>query len=149
MQNLPLLAKLRALYITHFRSNDTCPWVMRETRRFLIDAVSHHPQMKLEWLAIDDDSVVRIVRKPGEDKGKAEGDKKKEKGTKKAKATAAAGATWVNAGYPAMQMQQAELEFSDSEDDEVEPKLETIENIRFYDVWGVRMFKKEIMAGQL
>ncbi|KAH6687744.1 F-box domain-containing protein [Plectosphaerella plurivora] len=150
MQNIPLLARLRALYIPHFRSNDTCPWVMRETRRFLIDAVSHHPQLKLEWLAIDDDSVVRILR------SKADKEKRKEKKEKKNKDKAAAGAggtnpIWMDAGYPAMQLQQklADELLSDSDDDEVEPKLETIENIRFYDVWGVRMFKKEMMAGQL
>ena len=28
-------------------------------------------------------------------------------------------------------------------------KLETIEHVHFYDVWGVRIFKKEIMTGRL
>jgi hypothetical protein len=130
---------------------------MRETRRFLVDAVSHHPHLKLEWLAIDDDSVVRIVRNKGKEgrKDKKEKGKEKEK-KKKDKAMAAAGVggtnpIWMEAGYPSMQLQQKLIDelSSDSEDDEVESRLETIENIRFYDVWGVRMFKKEMMAGQL
>ncbi|OAA68418.1 F-box domain, Skp2-like protein [Niveomyces insectorum RCEF 264] len=55
---------LVALHVIHLRNDDTCVWVMRETKRFLIDMLSHHPHLKLEYLAIDSNNgtVERIVR---------------------------------------------------------------------------------------
>ncbi|KAL2876197.1 hypothetical protein SGCOL_008558 [Colletotrichum sp. CLE4] len=64
MQHLGGLVNLRALNVISFRNDDTCVWVMRETRKFLVDNLSHHPHMKLEWISIDDDRVERIIRPP-------------------------------------------------------------------------------------
>ena len=40
---------------------------------------------------------------------------------------------------------------SDDEDSDMtsHTKLGTLENVHFYDVWGVRIFNKEVMAGRL
>ena len=63
MQHIAGLSELRALHVVHLRNDDTCVWVMRETKRFLIDNVSHYPDLKLEWIAIDeDDRVDQLVR---------------------------------------------------------------------------------------
>lgn len=153
MQHVPRLTNLYALNVVHFRSNDTCPWVMRETRRFLVDTLTHHLELKLEWLAIDDDSVVRILRdSPIEDKSNDEEAKKeKKKKSKKGKEKASA-ANWAGSGYPFVSANNAWDSGSDSDDEmdlSAHAKLETIEGIHFYDVWGVRIFKKEVMAGRL
>lgn len=155
MQNLSGLANLRALNIIHFRNDDTCVWVMRETRKFIVDNLSHFPNLKLEWISIDDDRVERIIRaselppKPDADK------KKKDKGKAKAATTpplnlfnnATAGES-----LPLLPVHGWDSE-SDSDDEDAnvssQNKLETIENVHFYDVWGVRIFKKEIMTGRL
>ena len=62
MQYFSGLAKLRALHILHFKNNDTCIWVMREILRFIVDNLSHHPESKLEWIAMEDDRVDHVVR---------------------------------------------------------------------------------------
>ncbi|KAJ4300511.1 hypothetical protein N0V88_003187 [Collariella sp. IMI 366227] len=64
MQNIAGLLSLRALHLVRLRSDDPCVWVMRETKRFLVDNISHYPHLKLEWLSIDEDDVVdRLVRR--------------------------------------------------------------------------------------
>ncbi|SPQ23777.1 6319fc93-2b8f-4ed2-8a9a-e066f5ed8ccd [Thermothielavioides terrestris] len=63
MQHVAGLASLRALHVVHLRNDDTCLSVMRETKRFLIDNVSHYPDLKLRWIAIDeDDRADELVR---------------------------------------------------------------------------------------
>ncbi len=76
MQHIAGLSELRALHVVHLRNDDTCVWVMRETKRFLIDNVSHYPDLKLEWIAIDeDDRVDQLVRvSPSKKKGLTGGD---------------------------------------------------------------------------
>lgn len=65
MQHLPGLTALRVLHVVHLRNDDTCMWVMRETKRFLIDIVSHYPDLKLKLVSIDeDDRVDKLVRFP-------------------------------------------------------------------------------------
>ena len=112
MQHIAGLAELRALHVVHLRNDDTCVWVMRETKRFLIDNVSHYPDLKLEWIAIDeDDRVDQLVRVTpskkevnGDDSDSdvgREGSSKKKKDTKgkgKQKASAAAGLGLSDAG---------------------------------------------------
>ena len=62
MQNLAGLKSLYALHILHFRSDDTCIWVFRELRRFIVDNVSQHPSLPLEYLALKD-SVSQLARR--------------------------------------------------------------------------------------
>ncbi|KAM0280908.1 hypothetical protein ACHAQH_003797 [Verticillium albo-atrum] len=149
LQHLPGLPTLRALNVVHFRSDDTCPWVMRETRRFLIDNISHHPNLVLEWISIDDDRVERIIRGPFPS-DRPEGDKKKKKG--KGKATASTSFGSETSPFPELPLLNWDNP-SDSDDEDTDIsahlKLDTIDGVHFYDVWGVRIFKKDIMTGRL
>lgn len=123
---------------------------MRETKRFVIDTLSHYPDMKIEWLAIDDEEhVERIVRwkEPArEKKGKS----------KKGKEKAHSALTLANGGshFPVLALDQPDAG-SDSDEDlgsgaeEEISRIETIDNIHFYDVWSVRIFKREIITGRL
>lgn len=61
MQNLSGLKSLYALHILHFRSDDTCIWVFRELRRFIVDNVAQHPDLSLEYLALKD-SISQLAR---------------------------------------------------------------------------------------
>lgn len=144
---------LRALHIINLRNDDTCVWVMRETKRFVIDNLSHYPELKLEWLAIDDDErverILRLKDTPKEKKGKSAKSKGKEK---------AVPLTSLPNGdhFPVLTLENLDLGSESDEDDEEEfngpdsmPKIETIDNIHFYDVWGVRIFKREVVTGRL
>ncbi|UKZ73608.1 hypothetical protein TrVFT333_001256 [Trichoderma virens FT-333] len=62
MQYFSGLVNLRAINILHFRNNDTCIWVVREILRFIVDNLSHYPELKLEWIAMEDDRVDRVIR---------------------------------------------------------------------------------------
>ncbi|KAI0378035.1 hypothetical protein F5Y04DRAFT_166070 [Hypomontagnella monticulosa] len=142
------LANLRALQLVSFRTEDTCLSVMRETRRFILDALTHHPEMKLEWLALgDDDRAVRIVRR-------IEVPKPSKKRSAKGKEPATIPNDYHNIGghFPVVPVEWDAT--SESEDDEEDgsvrwPKLELVEPFAFYDIYGVRIFKKEIASGRL
>ncbi|KAI2469847.1 hypothetical protein F4781DRAFT_430909 [Annulohypoxylon bovei var. microspora] len=147
LQHIAGLVNLRALQIVSFRTEDTCLSVMRETRRFIVDAISHHPELKLEWLALgDDERVVRVVRKPEKPK--------QPKFTTKGKQLATNPIIDYNISGP---FPVAPIEWdtgSESEDDEEYGqlpglKLELSEGYSFYDIVGVRIFKKEIANGRL
>ncbi|KAK1829020.1 putative f-box domain-protein [Podospora conica] len=151
MQQLSGLVSLRALHIVQLRNDDTCVWVMRETKRFLIDNLTHHPHLKLEWISIDDDDrverLVRVSDLPKKDKKQS----KKAKGKQKAKN---GGPVTGNSPFPVLPSVDSwdNAASSDSEsddDDDKDRRIETVENIHFYDVWGVRIFKKEVVAGRL
>lgn len=124
---------------------------MRETKRFLIDNVSHHPELKLEWVSVDDDDRVERLIRPSS-LSKKEKKSKKSKGKQKAmNAVGASGAGFGGDVFPLLPPPDSWDISSDSEDDDElhEAKLETMENIHFYDVWGVRIFKKEVVSGRL
>lgn len=149
LQHIQLLKNMRALHIINLRNDDTCVWVMRETKRFVIDTLSHFPELKLEWLAIDEDEhAERIVRwkAPPTDK------KKESKGKGKEKAPAP---TLTNGDqYPVLSLDNPVDVVSDTDEDDVVgfeggTKIETIENIHFYDVLGVKIFKREVATGRL
>lgn len=129
---------------------------MREVRKFAVDNVSHNPAMKLEYLALDN-SVERLVRRVKKPKLKVGGkvlDKDKGKGKEIAIPAAS-----TSSGFPAWAdfalSNPAENVSSDEDglnsDDDLSPglKLETLEGARFYDVYGVRIFRKDVMAGRL
>ncbi|KAM0592216.1 hypothetical protein ACHAP6_001959 [Verticillium nonalfalfae] len=130
-------------------SEDTCPWVMRETRRFLIDNLSHHPELALEWISIDDDRVERVIRGPFPS-DRPNSDKKKKKG--KGKATVLTSSDTETSPFPELPLHNWDNP-SDSDDEDTDVsaqlKLDTITDVHFYDVWGVRIFKKEVMTGRL
>ncbi|EGY13872.1 uncharacterized protein VDAG_00554 [Verticillium dahliae VdLs.17] len=151
LQHFPGLPKLRALNVVHFRSEDTCPWVMRETRRFLIDNLSHHPELVLEWISIDDDRVERVIRGPFPS-DRPDSDKKKKKKKGKGKASVLTSSDPETSSFPELPLNNWDNP-SDSDDEDTDVsaqlKLETIPDVHFYDVWDVRIFKKEVMTGRL
>lgn len=137
------MANLRALHIVNLRNDDTCVWVMRETKRFIIDNLSHFPDLKLEWLAIDEDEhAERLIRWKAPPK-----DKKKAKAKGKEKDTPLASMNGDQ--YPVLSLEPGVD--SDSDDDDIGGgmRIETIDNIHFYDVWDVGIFKRNIVSGRL
>ncbi|KAK3687546.1 F-box domain-containing protein [Podospora appendiculata] len=147
MQHLAGLSNLRALHIVRLRNDDTCVWVMRETKRFLVDNVSHHPEMKLEWISIDeDDRVDRLIR-PSDIAKKEKKKTKKSKGKQKAIINSASATG--NDMFPFLPPPDSwESSESDSDEDLHDAKIGTVE-FHFYDVCGVRIFKKEVVYGRL
>jgi len=170
LQFIAGLTSLRALHTIQFRTDDTCMWVMREFRKFAVDNVSHNPNMKLEYLALDT-SVERLVRRkqPTKSAGKDKTTDKKGKGkakamdnTSKALAELIMGLGNSNFGDGGSSSisglaTPVLFEWQESSDEEENPgaigktglKVETIEGIRFCDVGGVRIFEKDILAGRL
>jgi hypothetical protein len=170
-QFLPGLTALRAMHIIQFRNDDTCHWVVREIRKFAVDSVSHNRDMKLEYIALEN-SVERLVRRARRPKAGSKTAAKRDKGTGKEKegdgidgAGGGGGgesATPTPAPFPTLEsLLLGSSPKSDSSDEEdggdsddgfgARPglKLETLEGVRFYDVYGVTIFKKEIMLGRL
>ena len=146
------LPNLLALHVLSFRSDDTCHSAMREMRRFIVDALSHQRDMKLEWIAVgDDDSAQQVVRPKNTPAPKKTDNSKKSDGKWKAPPVDANGNPTSGGGpYPQFPGQGWESD-SEIEDDESDPGLKgyTIsENIPFYDIWGVKIFRKEIIAGR-
>ncbi|KAK0666090.1 hypothetical protein QBC41DRAFT_281609 [Cercophora samala] len=165
MQRLAGLVSLRALHIAQLRNEDTCVWVMRETKKFLIDNLSHHPHLKLEWISIDDDDrVERLIRARDLPR------RKKEKGEKKKNQSATTGLGSTSSGLilPSIETDGSgssawmdaiggngssdDSEDSGEEEDDERfraSKIETVGEMRFYDVYGVRIFEKEVVSGRL
>lgn len=152
MQYFSGLTSLRAINILHFRNNDTCIWVMREILRFIVDNLSHHPELKLEWIAMEDERVDRVVR-PSEprDKSRQSESAKKAKGKGKEKSHVAAGAT-LDGAFPLLPVGGLDSE-SESEDEGLDSgrrlRFKTVGPLQFYDLWGVKIFEKEIRSGRL
>ncbi|XXG94226.1 hypothetical protein Hte_000480 [Hypoxylon texense] len=146
IQNLGYLINLRAFQVLSFRTDDACLSVMRETRHFIVDALCNNTGLKLEWLAIgEEDRATRIVRRQRVIKSKKSATKSKEQAT---------GSHGSNSGgnFPAVPiawdplMEAAEEEFDDLPR---VPEIELMEGFAFYDVYGIRIFKKEIVSGKL
>ncbi|KAI1073761.1 hypothetical protein F5B20DRAFT_565986 [Whalleya microplaca] len=190
IQSIAGLVNLRALQLIAFRTDDTCVSVVREARRFIVDAISHHPELKLEWLAIsEDDRAMRIARKPDPPKKSKNNKGANGKGKGKEVAFAAPTTTTVTGGssshtnpntnagsssshgfnnttttttiatagggtnFPVFNVDTWDAA-SDSEDDDYGDevpgsRLELIEGFAFYDVYGIRIFKKEVATGRL
>lgn len=120
---------------------------MREILNFIVDILSHHSELKLEWIAMEDDRLDRVIR-PVE----SNEDEAKRKGKGKAKATATSGQP-VD-GLPVMPSWSSDSESDDEEGDDLSScgkrlRLKTVGVLQFYDVWGVKIFEKEIRNGRL
>ncbi len=108
---------------------------MRELRKFAVDNVAHHADSKLEYIALDS-TVERLMRKPKDIKKKGKGkDRNAEKENTKL----------------GVSLEDDDSSSDESSDEDHQPglKIETLENVRFYDVFGVRIFRKDIKAGKL
>lgn len=158
MQYFQGLGNLRAINILHFKNNDTCLWVMREILRFIVDNLSHHPDMRLEWIAMEDERVDRVVR-PSDFVDKFLKDERKKDRRSKGKAKAS-NKTTINSqytagnhNYPILPSMDGLDSESESEDDVFDSgnrlKFKTVGPLQFYDVWGVKIFEKEIRSGRL
>ncbi|KAH6856822.1 hypothetical protein B0I37DRAFT_83589 [Chaetomium sp. MPI-CAGE-AT-0009] len=175
MQHLPGLTTLRVLHVIHLRNDDTCMWVMRETKRFLIDMVSHYPDLKLKLVSIDeDDRVDKLVRFPEpkknapteQENGDGKKDGKKGKGKQKALTSIPTlissgsvnalldSTSGVELDVPALiasELVGLEDESSDEEGDETGgQKIAVFEGIAFCDVADEAViFRKEVVTGRL
>ncbi|QUC21582.1 uncharacterized protein UV8b_05825 [Ustilaginoidea virens] len=154
MQYFSGLVSLRAINILHFRNNDTCIWVMREILRFMVDNLSHHPELKLEWIAMEDDRVDRVIR-PSDDAAESCTEAPTKRASDKGKDKAHASASWgasSSPDYPLMPLDGLDSD-SDSEDSDSDSgsrlRYTTVGPLQFYDVWGVKIFEKEIRSGRL
>jgi hypothetical protein len=155
---MPGLVNLRALHTIDFRHDDTCVWLMHEFRGFAVDAISHNPHMKLEYLALGP-AVERLVRHIPKkvDKGKA---KVKSNNTVSNK-----NLMDMLPGHPESESAMALLKMgvfgnvpgskAESDDEELHAHgknglvVETIEGIEFSDIPGVRVFEKDVLYGRL
>jgi hypothetical protein len=149
MQLISGLVNLRALHIIQLRNDDTCVWVMRETRRFLADNVSHHPEMKLEWLSIDENDIAARLIPPSE-QPKKEKKSKKAQGKQTAVVSQGVGGSDLFPVLPSLEnWGDVSSDSDEDEDDLPKPRFETKENFHFYDIYGIRIFKKETCTGRL
>jgi hypothetical protein len=106
----------------------------------------------LEYLALEN-QVERLVKRSKKPKSKGKDkavDKGKGKETIATTSTSSAFPTIDSLLSPPPVSESSEDESVDSEDD-VGPglKLETLEGVRFYDIYGVRIFRKDVMLGRL
>ncbi|KLU81410.1 hypothetical protein MAPG_00500 [Magnaporthiopsis poae ATCC 64411] len=170
MQNMGGLANLLALHVIHLRNEDTCVWVMRETKKFLIDNLSHHRHMKLEWISIDDDDrLERIVRSTDKSKKDKDG---KGKGKEQPTGNGLFGShghgpafnnthyddtfplsttpEWPDAGDESCSEDDSD-DYDEDDDGTKRPRmtLSTEEGTRFFDITGVRIFEKDVVSGRL
>jgi hypothetical protein len=155
LQYLPGLVNLRALHIIQFRNDDTCHWVLREIRKFVVDNVSHHPHMKIEYVALDG-NVERLIRRVKKPKLAAAKGKDKGKGVEGTPGVSGNAAGSAGAAFPMLtELLQPGVEESSEEDEDDDEdyggglKVETLESGRFYDVYGVRMWRKDVLMGRL
>jgi hypothetical protein len=163
LQFMPGLTNLRALHTLQFRHEDSCVWVMREFRKFAVDTVSHNPEMKLEYLALED-TVERLVRRtPKKVDKKGKGKEKAGAGRGKSLAELAllqhgipqspivGSNSLLKLGFAA----SLAIDAGDSEDEDLEVggkmglRVETMEDIHFSDIPGVRIFEKGVLYDRL
>ena len=119
---------------------------MRETKRFLMDSISHYPDLKLEWLSIDDDTCVERVIWPSQLPKSPK--PKKSKGKGKQKATVVPNGASSDA-FPLLPMDAWDTAGDSDDDDEDDERVTLGCPSHFSDVWGVKIFKKEMMSGRL
>jgi hypothetical protein len=163
LQFMPGLTNLRALHTLQFRHEDSCVWVMREFRKFTVDTVSHNPDMKLEYLALEDmvERLVRRTPKKVDKKGKG----KEKAGAGKGKSLAEL--ALLQNGIPQNHLAGSNsllklgiaaslaLDAGESEDEDLEVggkmglRVETMEDIHFSDIPGVRIFEKGVLYDRL
>jgi hypothetical protein len=168
---MPGLTSLCAFHTIQFRTDDTCVWVCREFRKFMVDNICHNPAMKLQYIALDNsvDRIVRrvpVARQKIDIKGKGkELDGSVESASKKTLTQIALGSNNV---WPDGTMTSSNLASGlgssgldqDSEDDDGAEwglgisgkkglKVETIEGLCFFDITGVRIFEKDVLSGRL
>jgi hypothetical protein len=134
-------------------------WVMREFKGFTKDNVAHNPDMKLEYLALQD-NVDRLVRRsassPSKSSKKGKGKSKAKQDSTKQMAEMMLGVNNTLGGDGATLPPTFEWQASSEEDEgwgvpvgKAGLKVETVEGVRFGDVSGVRIFERDVVGGRL
>lgn len=124
---------------------------MREILNFIVDNLSHHPELKLEWIAMEDDRLDRVIRPSETAKKGEEESKRRDKG----KGKAILSPIHNNDDLPVLPMSDWGSDTDSDEDDDdafhcgKRLRLKTVGVLQFYDVWGVKIFDKEIRSGRL
>ncbi|RYO84902.1 hypothetical protein DL766_001062 [Monosporascus sp. MC13-8B] len=155
LQHLAGLKSLHALHILSLRSDDTCVSVLREMRRFVVDMLSHHPELKLEWIAVGDEGRAQqiIRRDDAVSTTKKNNTGEKDKGKWKPPPVDANGHlsnSGGGGGYPVFPAHGWEPDSeTDDGNDPTMLRLDLSEPLPLYDIWGVHIFQKEIVAGRL
>jgi hypothetical protein len=109
--------------------------------------------MKLQWVSIDEDDKVDRILMPSEllTEAKNKRKAKKDKGKQKATNFPINGGSSGFPVFPPLHSWNADAD-TDSDEDEGEEPMTTVERmsgVKFYDVWDVRIFKKEVVYGRL
>lgn len=120
--------------------------MMHEWKQVMVDVVAHTPHMKLEYIGLHE-AIDRLVRRPRANKNA----KKDKKGKGKATtiiAEALLGDDWTDPST------MSDWQASSDDDEavmvgELGLKVETVEDIRFYEISGVRIFEKDVIFGRL
>lgn len=137
------LTRLRALHIISFRNEDTCLSVVRETRQFIADTLSQHPDLPLEWISMGEaDRAERVIRHPDIDENEGRTERKKNKGKGKEVIV------FQDDNYPYLPV-VGDSESEDDDDDQSHLKVELESAIPFWEVYGVRIWEKEVLAARL
>ncbi|KAK3488079.1 uncharacterized protein B0T23DRAFT_221775 [Neurospora hispaniola] len=160
-QNARLLGNLRALHIPILRCDDPCPSLPMEGKKFLIDNLSQFPLTKLEWISINDGDCVDHVKF---NKPQSVEERKRRMAAKEAKGKSKATVVTASNGTSSNTTQNPNFSPPETWDDESSTDewhgdgeltssssnfLVQLGTMRFYDVWGVRIFKKEVFSGRL
>jgi hypothetical protein len=129
------------------------------------DTISHQPQLKLEYLALDssggaigiDQQVFRLVRRKNVPKTPAKVDKKgkgKETATSDLNGTIGSIGSSIWGGLETQLPPGLDADSSD-EEEEIEGykvkglRLEMMGGLKFSDIAGVRIFEKDVVSGRL
>jgi len=144
MQGLRGLKSLASMHILNMRTPDQCQSLTRESRKFTIDNITHIPELKIKYLAMDN-IVFELARKPSyfreKEKAKAATDAQG-KGKGKEKENEVLGAYGDGDS-----MTDGEENFSDIEAGTLE--MACVKHLKFSDLPSVTIFKKEIRTGKL
>ena len=141
------MTSLRALHVNQFRYEDPCTSMMHEFKQMMVDVVAHTPHMKLEYIGLNE-AIDRLVRRPRVNKNT----KKDKKG--KGKESDVISEALYGANGWADPSTMPDWQASSDEDEammagESGLKVETVEDIRFYEISGVRIFEKDVIFGRL
>ena len=145
MQGLRGLKNLVAMHILNMRTPDpNASCLTRESRKFTIDNITHIPELKIKYLAMDN-IVFELARKPNffrdKGKGKVEADAKgKGKGKEKE----------VVGGSPFGDedtMEDEQESYSDIEAGTLE--MACVKHLKFVDLPMITIFHKDVRTGRL
>ncbi|TVY17542.1 hypothetical protein LARI1_G005107 [Lachnellula arida] len=146
LQFMPGMTSLRALHVNQFRY-DQCASMMHEWKQLMVDVVAHTPFMKLEYIGLNE-AIDRLVRRSRVNKNAKKDKKGKGKATDVIAKALLGDNDWTDPS------KRSDYQASSDEDEavmfgELGLKVETVEDIRFYEISGVRIFEKDVIFGRL